>query len=185
LKADNIYLELKDMYITRGHTAGDINRKEKRRKINLKQLNQTTDHLDLTNTSSASNSRASRCSTSNRLAVEVDKEGGIGSTKSTRTTEGIQLTGMTKVGSAGSISSGRRGTKELPSVGEKRGDDVLEDIALNNSLTTSSDVKSVARVGIPVIVNSVEKRVSANLRAAARCVVDVVVLHSNKVRGAS
>ena len=154
-------------------------------KINLKQFNKRTDGSDLTNTSGARNGSASLYSSSNRLALEVSQEGGISSTKSTRATESIQLTGVTKVGSAGSISSSSSSTEQFSSVAEKRGYNVLEDVALSNYLTAGSNVESVARVGIPVVVDGVNERVSADLGTAARGVVNVVVLHGDKVGGAS
>ena len=180
---ENIYKESKDMYIaTRLLLVISITRKTN---IKPKQLNQTTDSSDLTNTSSASNSGARRSSGSNRLALEIGQEGSISSTKSTRATESVQLAGVAKGGSAGSIGSGSGGTEQLSSVAEKRGHDVLEDVALSNDLATGSDVESVARVGIPVVVDGMDERVSADLGAAAGGVVDVVVLHGDEVGGAS
>lgn len=174
---------MNDIYIGREHLL--VTSTISNRKINVKQPDQTSGHLDLTNSGSVSNTRARRSSTSNRLALEVAEEASISSSKSTRATESVQLASVAQIGTASSIGRGSRGTEELSSVAQKRGDDVLEDITLGNNHTTGSDVESVAGVGIPVVVDGVDQRVTTNLGAAARGVMDVVVLHGDEVGRAS
>ena len=59
--------------------------------------------------------------------------------------------------------------------------DVLENVALGDNLGTSIGLKGVARVGVEVVVDGVEKGVAGDLGGAARGVVDVVALESDKV----
>ena len=68
--------------------------------------------------------------------------------------------------------------------GQEGSDDVLEDVALGENVATSTDVESVAAVGVPVVVDGVEKSVAADLGGAAGCVVDVVALEGDEIAAA-
>lgn len=60
---------------------------------------------------------------------------------------------------------------------------ILEDVAFSNDHTTSSIVEGMARIGVPVVVDGMEKRVATDLGTAARSVVDVVTLHCDQIIG--
>lgn len=73
--------------------------------------------------------------------------------------------------------------EQVPRVGIQRLHDVLEDIALCHHVA-GGDVKGVPGHGVPVVVDSVQQGVSAELGRAAGGVVDVVALHGDQVVGA-
>lgn len=54
---------------------------------------------------------------------------------------------------------------------------ILENVAFSDDHATSSVVEGMARIGIPVVVDSMEEGVAINLGTATRGVVDVVTLH--------
>lgn len=89
---------------------------------------------------------------------------------------------MPQVRRALRISVRIRAAEQVPSVGLERRHDVLEDVALGYHVA-GGDVEGVARDGVPVVVDCVQQRVSADLGCAAGGVVDVVPLHGDQVAG--
>ena len=60
---------------------------------------------------------------------------------------------------------------------------ILKDVAFSNNHTTSSIVKGMTRVRVPVVVDGMEERIATDLGTAARGVVDVVTLHRDQIVG--
>lgn len=89
---------------------------------------------------------------------------------------------MPKVRRALRISVRVRAPEQVPAVGIQRLHDVLEYVALRHHVA-GGDVEGVAGDGVPVVVNSVEEGVAADLGRATRGVVDVVPLHGDQVVG--
>lgn len=140
-------------------------------------------NLDLSDTSARRDAAASCGSARNRLALEVAHEVSVGATESARAAKRVELAGVAEVSAAHGVGRRGRAAEEFAAVSEKRGDYVLEDVALGDDHTAGAVVEGVARVGIEVVVDSVDERVSANLGGAARSVVDVVALQGDEVAG--
>ncbi len=79
---------------------------------------------------------------------------------------------MSEVGLAGAGGGG--GGEELAGVGEERGLDAVEDVALGDDHGAGTDIEGVAAVGVPVVVDGMEEGVADDLWGAARSVVDVI-----------
>lgn len=79
--------------------------------------------------------------------------------------------------------AGSSRSEELASVGEERGLDVVESIALSDDLGAGTDVEGVAGVGVPVVVDGVEERAAGHLWGAAGGVVDVVSGECDEIVG--
>ena len=139
---------------------------------------------NLPHTSSVRNIRTSRSSRSNRLALEITKERGIRSPQRPRTPKRIQLTRMPQRPTTSRIRARTRRAEEPPAIRQQRRLHVLKHIPLRHHHPTSAIIKRVARVGVEVVVDSVQQRVAVHLGRAARGVVDVVTLHGDEVLGA-
>jgi hypothetical protein len=136
--------------------------------------------LDLSVTSSVDNilGVGSRDSSSNVLAGEAAENAAVGAGHSARAAVGVSLA----VAAKGALASSTTGGKDLAGETSLRGLlDVLESVALSDNLGTGVGLESVARVGIEVVADGVEERVTSNLGRATRGVVDVVALESDHV----
>lgn len=142
--------------------------------------------LDLANTSVGSDTAgntASRHSTSNILALEVNQESGIDGAEAARATERIDLAHTAQRRRADLVGGGIGASEDLADALEERCDDVLEDVALGQDVgVAGAAVERVPAVGVPVVVHGVQQRVAADLGRTSRCVVHVVALERHEVR---
>ena len=82
------------------------------------------------------------------------------------------------------IRTGGRRAEEPPTIRQQRRLHVLKHVSLGYHHPASPVIERVARVGVEIVVNSVQQRVAVHLGAAAGGVVDVVSLHGDEVLGA-
>jgi len=146
--------------------------------------------LDLAETSvlgNAGDNARSSSSGSNVLALEVGQEAsGTHAVEGTRAAESVHLASAAQRGRACGVGRGARSGEDLSTGGARVDgrDDILESVALSDDGSASADLKGVAAVGVPVVVNGVEESVAGNLGAATAGVVDVVALKGDHVVGA-
>jgi hypothetical protein len=116
------------------------------------------------------------------VARKVDKEVAVGAGERAGGGEGVDDAGAAKVSAAGT-GGGGGGYKDLARcrVGEDGGRDGLENVALDQGVGARGDIESVARVGVPVVVEGVPDRVKLELWRTARGVVDVVAIEGDQV----
>lgn len=120
-------------------------------------------------------------SRSNILATEVGQKIGVAAWKCARAAKAVDLAYMAEVRWADGVGSGARAREELTS--EARCLEwcsyILEDVAFSDDLAASTDFEGVSGVIVPVVVDGVEKGVSADLGGTTRGLINVVVLESN------
>jgi hypothetical protein len=88
---------------------------------------------------------------------------------------------MAEIRRAHSIGGGAGAREELTSEARflEWCSHILEDVAFSDDLAASTDFEGVSGVIVPVVVDGVEKGVSADLGGTTRGLINVVVLESN------
>lgn len=120
----------------------------------------------------------------NVLAAEIGEEAGRSSRQGAGAAVGIDLAYVSEVGGASCVGGAIwRGEHEACDGRVLGGDDVLEDVALGDDHGARVNLKGVARVGVPVVVDGVEESVAGHLGATARGMVDIVVLEGDEIGG--
>lgn len=118
----------------------------------------------------------------NVLALEVGQEGGVAGGEGAGAAERVDDAGTAQVGRADGVGGGVGGGEQLAlDVGQDGRGHVLEDVALGQDHGARVDLEGVVGRRVPVVVDGVQERVAGDLGAAARGVVDVVVLEGHQV----
>lgn len=90
----------------------------------------------------------------NVLAVELAEEPGVDLVEGARAAEAVHLAGTAQILGASLVGRGRGGSKELTVDGVLNNNrDVLEDITLSKNVATLTNLKGVAGVVLPVVVD--------------------------------
>lgn len=139
--------------------------------------------LQVTLTSRRGRRSASCIGRGNRLTLELGQH--INSRPGERPGAG-ELVGDTVPADIGLTSSrGTRGSKQLAlDAGLDGSGDVREEITLSEDVGAGADLKGVAGVVVPVVVDGVQVGVALDLRGAAAGLVEVVALQGDLVAGA-
>lgn len=116
------------------------------------------------------------------LAIELAEEISVGLIEGARATESVHLTNTAKVVGASLVCRLGRRSKCLALDGVLNdSSDVLENVSFSKDIATLADLKGVAGVILPVVVDGMQQSVTLDLRATTTSLVDVVALHSNHV----
>lgn len=116
------------------------------------------------------------------LAIELAEEISVGLVKGARAAESVHLTNTAKVVGASLVRRLGRRSESLAIDGVlNNSGNVLEDVSFSKNIATLTDLKGVAGVVLPVVVDGVQQGVTLDLRATAASLVDVVTLHGNHV----
>src|SRR3712207_4753849 len=121
-------------------------------------------HSNTANTCFVVKTIARRRSRRNMLAFQAGDEGRVGFTKLAARNELVDLAYVSKTYLVNSGDADRRITKETTLVFKKRCDNRIGIVTLSNNLTAWQDIKCVAGVRFPVIVNCVNEGLPIDLR---------------------